>query len=690
MFNLQNDRISLSLNERGQISALSMKGGQNVIARPTGLFRAVLKAGDNWENVAFADKQSLRVEAAADSLTLRCDSLNTRDGQIAIGLTLTIRLDGEKLTFDSTIENRSEAAVDDWIYPCLGEIDTLTGGKPDLLYPRHMGERFVDICGYLKGLNNREALHELTTPYPGFMSMQWMTLVDGDACLYLTGRDTLFHASALRARGSDIGGVTLEMNKLAFAKPGETWVCPSYMAWLYRGDWMKGAKEYAEWASTWRKPVQPKEWIRQMNGYFLVINKQQFGDEVWPYDTIPKLYEYAQAHGFDALGLFGWYHTGHDNHYPELEVSPTMGGADKLREGIRKVQQKGGHVTLYYQGHLMDVGTDYYKTTGHLREGKTRWGTPYYEFYDKYCHSDYLHFFSKKPFSTICPSCEDWHELMAERADWIHSFGADGVLYDQIGGMPPYPCFDESHLHLQDRPSLSHAQGRIRLHKRIRAQVDKYENFAYMTEHVTDVHSQFLDCLHGIGSYPGAKGTGALTTGIGIRTTLNSATAGAGRTMMPELFRYVFPETFITVRNPSPFVSHRYASYALHYGFKLEMEQRNQTDRDFIEADEDAADRVYVKQIANLRRAHGEYLLTGRFLAQEGLRNGNPNVKAALFENESGQRAVALWNDTDEEQRLDVSAEGCDWNAWASTDGEGDGIPATLGAEKVLLIYHKA
>lgn len=688
MYILEKDGICLGLNAIGQLEKLAICGEANIISRPAGLFRAVIHAGNNWELMAFADAQHMDIKVLEDRIALRCNTLQTMEGELEIAIELAIRVDKGRIFFESEIINSSEATLNEWFYPCIGAVEHLDAGIMNLLYPRHLGERIVDINRYLKGLKGREALHELTATYPGPLSMQWMMLEGQNTCLYLSGRDSQFHASALRAAGAPEGGVTLEMNKMAFVKPGETWSCPWYLAWLYNGDWRKGAEEYAQWASSWRNPVVPKDWMKAMNGYFLVINKQQYGDELWPYETLPQLYEYAQAHGFDSLGLFGWYHSGHDNHYPDLEVSPTLGGAEALRENIRKVQEKGGYVTLYFQGHLMDVSTKYYRETGHKREGKTRWGTPYYEYYDKYCHSDFLHFFSKNPFATVCPSCTDWHELMARNADWIRSFGADGILYDQIGGMPPYPCFDSSHEHLQDRPSLSHAPGRIALHKRIRSQVDKYPGFAYMTEHITDVHSQFLDCIHGIGSYPGGKGQGFMERGPGTHDILASG-QGTGPSAMPEMFRHTFPETLITIRNPNPFVSGRFANYAFLYGFKLEMELRYLKDKQFIQGGQQPEDMAYVKKISNLRRTHAKYLLEGRFHAQQGLAGADTGLRRVMYCAKDGTLAMAIWNDSGREQAVADAAGGVQWTRWASTTAEGKGIPETIDEDQILLLYNE-
>lgn len=678
---LQNDHVRLEVDDQGRLTHLERLGGNhgNVIEAPAeGLFRVVMQDGDNWEDVAFAKDQTYAISLKGDTLHIVAEKLKTKTHTVNVRVVMRIRLSGEQILFDATVENNDTVMVNDFFYPTIGRIRTLAGGKPELLWPNCAGERLPDIGTHVGSMGDWDGEHVMSNTYPGLLSMQWMALIDQKECLYFAGHDTLFHTSILRVVGSKAHDITLEMDKLCFVKAGETWECPPYVLWLYEGSWRKGAQEYTDWTRTWRKPVKPAEWIRGMNGYFLVINKQQYGDELWPYNTLPELYEAAKAHGCDTLGLFGWYHSGHDNQYPDLEVSPTLGGAEMLKENIGKVQAEGGHVTLYYQGHLMDTGSKFYKEKGHLLEGRTRWNTPYLEEYSKFHNSEYLKKFSKKLFATVCPSCTEWHDLMAQRADWIASFGADGMLYDQIGGMPPYPCFNDAHPHLHGKPSLSYTQGRLKLLKRLHDRAKSHgQEFAFMTEHETDVYSQFLDALHGIATNPGPP-AGRRRDG---NSMLNLASS------FPEMFRYCFPDAILTLRNPNPFLDPRYVNFAFLYGFRYEMELRYLKDQESIRQDLYKEWKAYACAVGKLRKKYEDVLLRGAYREQEGIENRNPLMHCALFEGET-RCAIALWNDTQERQPVLLSVQGKTVTGWEMVDGIGTGLPDALdaGAVAVLLL----
>ncbi len=681
MVKLENAALKACFDEKGSLIYLENKldGRGNIICRPEGLFRLVCHLNDNWEHVVEAAEQKIVVVEEKDSVCFEMGALRGRSGaEMDIHARFFVGIEEDRLLFSAKVDNRSGAEITDFSFPRIGAIGTLGDGKPDLIWPYESGQRITNICERLLDLGrSSDGPYVLSMSYPGLASMCWMGLVDGEQSLYLGSHDDKHHVTLLRAIGSEAADATLEIDTLAFVRPGEAWECPTSVLMLYTGDWKKGADCYAQWAKGWRTPAKQSQWVRDMTGYFLVINKQQYGDGIWPYDTLPELYAYAKENGCDTLGLFGWYDTGHDNGYPDLTASDSMGGAENLKRQIKAVQADGGRVTLYYQGHLLDLGSVYYRTIGHRLEAKTRWRTPYFEEYSKYARSGYLQHFSKKLFATVCPSCPEWQGLMEEKADWIAGFGPDGMLYDQIGGMPPYPCFDETHPHMEGRPSLSYTQGRLMLLPRIRARAKTHGNeFAFFSEHITDLYSQFLDALHGINSAPnGPEGVYACIEGADGRpsVTLN----------YPELFRYCFPETIITVRNQRPYLAPRMVNYAYFYGFRYEMELRYAYDQEAIRAGEHQDWKAYAASVTAFRKAYADILLHGHFRADAGFVNRNHSLAAARYEGES-RCGIAVWNDTPDAQAIDFS-----WviiRAWASPTGSGEGCPETLQPGQIALL----
>ena len=692
MVKISNGRMVIGVDGAGRMACLENchSGVGNVIERPADDFFMInVKKGDCWENPAWGHDQKPVITAAKDRITISYPSLYVAHlkAEIDIGLEMVLSFEGDMVRFDASIDNRTEdCEVIDFEFPRIGIIKRLKKGKPALLWPVQSGMCYPDVGEYLSDMSFTREIYpnSIFTKFPGHNgSMQWMALTEGDETLYLSGHDEKYYSSVMRVQGSreDRGAITLVYDKLAFVKPGECFKCPPYVLRLYTGSWREGAQEYREWASTWRTPCEKSKWVQEMQGYFLVINKQQYGYEMWRYDQIPQLYELAKAHGCDALGLFGWYDSGHDNQYPDLEVSDSLGGAEALKENIKKVQEAGGHVTLYQQGHLIDPTTKFYKIRGHKLESKSRTGLPYYEYYCKSHKSSFLNIYTNKLFSISCPSCPEWQELMKEKTDFAASFGPDGVLFDQIGGMHPYPCFDENHPHEDGKPSLSLSGGRRALLPGIRSRAKTYgKEFAFFSEHITDIYSAFLDCVHGINSKPSEEG--------------DRKAAAAGRKLSqglnyPELFRYTFPETIITIRNSAPFISVRMANYAAVFGFRFEMEIRYQDDCDDILNDRWPKEREYAKKVADLRRRYWDILGYGVFTDEENIKNENPALIVKGFKKDN-RLAVMLWNDTGTEEEIRLEVEGYQWKEAADTNGMRDKLPEKMkGQELLLLLFEK-
>lgn len=694
MFTLENQFIRAAFDEKACLIHLENKAsGRNVIARPErDSFRIVAKIDDNWEHVAFGREQVFEIEAKEDRLTARVQELVSRYQTMPVEIILSIRLDTHDIIYESTIKNSSQKIlITDWTYPCVGGIHTLAGKDPDLLWPNHMGERHTCVTA-------RESDLHLT--YPGGhgrgASMQWMALVESDQTLSLSGRDTAIYSSELSVRINKEGEsdqedtVSLEMTKLPFARPGEEWICPPYHLSLYTGSWHQSADTYRTWSETWRRRPTPPKWVQNLTGYFLVINKQQYGEEFWPYDTLPELYTYAQENGCDTVGLFGWYNGGHDNTYPELVTSPTMGGDDGLRRGIKAVQEKGGHVTLYCQGHLLDLNTEFYQKIGHRIESKSRWMTPYFESYNKSHNSRFLALYTQKFFSNACPSCPEWQDRMAEQAKQLSTFAPNGFLYDQIGGMYPYPCFDDRHPHKENRPSLSFVPGRVRVLDRIQKTTKEINpDLAFFTEHITDIYSGYADMLHGMYTAPDPEGSRHPDECEKDRLHHRSRQLN-----YPELFRYTFPDTIVTIRNGRPYINRRFLNYAFIFGLRLEMELRYLDDQKAIRSDRYPKQREQASLLTAFRKRYWDILGTGCFLDEQQLICDNPAITAKVFMKDKSTLAVALWNDTADEQTVKVDISGY---KWVKTDRPGSGtseknsLPnrVSLAAQEIALMLFK-
>ncbi len=463
-----------------------------------------------------------------------------------------------------------------------------------------------------------------------------------------------------------------------FVRAGEKWTLPLTVFEKQEGGWHAAAKRYRAWYDAARPAVRSAvpDWTRDLTGWLLVIMKQQNEELMWPYTDIPKLCVVAERNGLNCIGLFGWTVGGHDHLYPDYDADPKMGGAEALKAGIAEAHRRGIRVCIYANGQLQQVGaTKFWGEHGEGLAVRKRNGTPYIQTYHKYKDIPVYQF------ALGCLGGEAWYARMFSLAQQAAGFGADAILYDQLGVQTPFECWGAGHGH--SVPSYTHAGERPGFVQRVTAGMHaQNKDFAVFTE---GLHDSVLDT---IGMFH------ACTPGSFMRD-VNELRAGRASTRpasepFPEIFRYTFPELVTTTRNPTPMTLRSMVNYAAAFGLRHEIEIRYMPDRVYalegkvptkadygevknlpsltaMHAEPPNVASAYMKAVGDFQREHAKYLLRGKFVDDEGFTvaggAGGPlpaasGIVAKRFVAADGTSAVCVWNVADKPVSVAVNGLG--------------------------------
>jgi hypothetical protein len=710
-FQLRGSGGCLTVDAKGLSLAPAVAGCPPSVATGEAWWTVVLEAapGKSGGDVALGNltQPAPRVKRMRDGVRLIYDG-PLSDGKKTYGLSLelTFRTVAGAFEFGGELHNDTK----DWVVrsftgPVLNGLQTELARTP-LLLPCGFGYRF---CGAPKE-GKKKTWDEVVwrkagnglgifTGYPSAGgTMQWFAFAGEMAGLYFGSCDPRCGNKVLNPRYDPVRK-TFEATFLhnVYIHPGERFVLPPTRVEPYAGDWHVAARTYRAWVDSVGKQIEKPAWAKTATGWLLAILKQQNGEIIWPYTSMDKLCDVADAHGLDMIGLFGWGYGGHDHLYPDYDPCPLMGGEKALRQGIKLAHARGKRVILYANGQLEERGTAFWTTTGQhlavtLRDGRTE-----QEFWHKYSNTPGYHF------DIGCQATQGWRERMLSLALQANDFGADGILYDQLGGRGPTPCYAADHGH--PVPFMSYEADRKEMLRQIADRMKKANpDFILMTEGFHDSILDSITYFHGCvsGAFQGSA------QNVAQRLAEEAPTDG----LFPELMRYTYPEVESTIRFPSPLVDRPMANYTLAYGLRYEIESRYMPDRTYllegrIPAVEDyglvrekpSIDLVrtlpreetatYLKNAAAFQKKHADLLMVGRFTDTEGFTfNGDKGVLAKGFEN--GQTfGVLVWNTGNAPAAVRVTVPGADLVSASEPGNESVEAQAPLAPQSVRLSVWK-
>jgi len=663
----------------------------------------------NMEVELEGEKEPLAVESVAQECRreggrlvygpLKCDG-RTLDMKVVVD----VRGTPNGKAYSGVVENNDKRArVTMFNGPKLDAV-AVDPSKASLYIPAGFGRRLnhfpldaKDAAPWQRKYNG--IMYMETGLYPSrHLTMPWVAIDTGKGTWYAAVHDARERAKRIgvrwyhRAKNADV-----RFRHPVSIRAGDKWELPETVFEKVDGNWHAAAKRYRAWFDTTHPAVRSAapDWTRDLTGWLLVIMKQQNEELMWPYTDIPKLCDVAERNGLNSIGLFGWTVGGHDHLYPDYDADPKMGGAEALKADIAEAHRRDIRVCIYANGQLQQVGaTKFWSEHGEKIAIRRRDGSPYIQTYHKYKDIPVYQF------ALGCLYAAPWHDRMLALARQARGFGADAIIYDQLGVMMPHVCWGEGHGH--PVPWHSHCEERPGFVRRIADEMHATDrDFAVFTE---GLHDGLMDT---IGMFHAYTPSAFMSDVYALKAS--RATSRAKAEPFPELFRYTFPELVTTTRNPTPMTLRSFVNYAAVFGLRHEIEIRYMPDRVYVldgkmpelqdygevknlpslaamHAEPPAVASAYMKAVCDFQREHAKYLMHGKFVDDEGFTPPTNGIVAKRFVAADGTSAVCVWNASD--KPTDVVINGLGKAAKCVFAPNGENAIGPLAADSIRLYVY--
>lgn len=659
MYRMENEFITLEMDENGILQELrNRKTGRNLL-RPHQLLRLILGDSGCLELDAVpAGRPEVQCEAGRVSLkysAVECEECGT----IPIAVSLSAELCGDEIHWGIALENRSqEQVVREVHYPILSIRDP----EPPMaaITSERVSERLENLPAQIRSCFTHymapdQKYIRRTALYPGrAASMNCFALDWGDEGLYYGCHDSTFELTGQVFELERQKSVNMYVVRYPFLKADGSWRECNIVTAPYSGSWTVCAEKYRKWADGWFTPPQIPDHVAHSPGWQRIILHHQYGEYLFPYEKLEQAYDDAAKAGIDTLFLFGWTAAGMDSGYPVYSADPKLGGVKTLKENIRKVQAKGGKVILYFNGQLIDVESDYYRSGEGARVAiKRADGTEHRESYNFTNGGTFLRAFVNKTFVVACPACRSWLEILKRHVDFAVELGVDSVFFDQLG-LLSYPCCDPSHGH--PVPYTGIMQGKREMLKELYEYAkSRNPEMGVGIECTTDQTLQYTDFVHIFGFPAGVWNSDWREKGEKPRTLSASY-----------LFKAAFPEAVISNRNSRDDSDVEFpVNQMLLLGSRSDVEIY----RCRATIAETPHYQAYLAKANALRERFGRLLYDGTFRAETFHRVSNPEIQTNSFLL-GDELAVLLTQSNRELARTEVVAPGFQLERLDSVSGD--------------------
>ncbi|MBO4465159.1 MAG: DUF4855 domain-containing protein [Bacteroidales bacterium] len=667
-------RTKINIDENGLLTELSFDGRNYAGGYP--LWRLYYNTLEQKEiEISGWNEKPSSVKSVADTVFVDYARL----GGKAFGLNLKIWTEGAAVHFAATVRNdEPHTVIRELQYPLVGDLQIPSDYK---LLTTHTGGQIFD--NPVRKISNVDVRPLYMTPaqkfrqydlqYPRNAASNCFAFVGSKHGIYFGSHDTslqqTWHGLRTYPDRNTIGHTTTDFKHLEAgfyrypnAMCGDEWSTDASVVTPYEGDWTATSRIYRHWADGWWHHAPVPKWVQDMTGWQRIIFKHQYGEYLRTYgDLNGRIAAAGASVGCNAVLAFGWWAEGMDNGYPNYSPDASQGGDAAWKAAIKQYRDNGGRLLLYYNGRLIDVESDFYRSGGGSRvANKDNTGREFTEHYKFTGEGTTLGYYDSRTFAIADMSKREWRDQLVDWADRAMALGSDAVFYDQLGVAEEFPNWDLS----REFPVQDIFTGRYKAEtlKEIRDRIKARDpEFALGTEWLSDCTSQFCDFVH-----------------IVEFTALPES--------FPEWFRYTFPEVIWSDRcvrddNDVP----RRVNNTLLKGLRNDIEVFRC--RGLI--DETPVYQAHLAKINAIRHDFPELLLEGRYTAMDGFTCSNAALTARSY-TAGGRMAIVITNTGAKRQKGRITVPGYKLTDSRSIGGKVNGNSVTLAQnELAVLIFEK-